>query len=384
MPYHKLPITRLRAEGLDLHQLVSSDCRSVVFPGPAEVRVFAPNGNGLAELGSGRLYTRQLTGAVSGRVVDPRVPEGLCGREAGTRVGHQKLPEEVSPRLRERAVLREAPGALHDGGKQLLVLRGHEGRAPCQHHVPQHPDRPQVAGFAIRRPVLVIATPEDLRGDVVRGAAALRHVVLVAALLREPEVGDLDLGQELGLVLEPGHVLRHGVHEQHVVGLQVAVGDALLVHVVQGGHEVRHQLGRHGLGVVLELRDHVEQVAPADQLQNDVQRRRGGHHLVEADDALVAQFAHDGDLRVEVLELRRGGLALVHDLHGKRLAALLVDALVHDREGPAPELLPELVDAIEGTGGCFWDGCHDSAQAHGHKAAQMHKPWKSIRGTEKK
>mmetsp|Transcript_64759 Transcript_64759/g.204473 ORF Transcript_64759/g.204473 Transcript_64759/m.204473 type:complete len:227 (+) Transcript_64759:481-1161(+) len=190
----------------------------------------------------------------------PRVPEHLGGCEPPRRVRDKKSLYQALARLRgplkARLLERHPPPRLH-------LVEGHVV-LPSQQRVQGHPHAPHVARCAVPQPPQrACAALQDLGRHEPDRAASLeaRGISIHPQFLGQSEVRELAGGE-----------VRWVIHED-VVGLHVAVHQALGVHEAQRGH----QLLEHGAGLCLgELLDVVQQlldVPPGHELQHE-------HHLV--------------------------------------------------------------------------------------------------------
>ena len=90
------------------------------------------------------------------------------------------------------------------------------------------------------------------------------------------------------------------------------------------------------------LGDLVEELAAADVLHDEVDLGLGDYDLEELDDVGVAHAAEDGDLALDVGdEAAFQDLLFVDHLDGHALVGLDVARVVHLREGPVPQELPD-------------------------------------------
>mmetsp|Transcript_22723 Transcript_22723/g.77302 ORF Transcript_22723/g.77302 Transcript_22723/m.77302 type:complete len:322 (+) Transcript_22723:16-981(+) len=243
------------------------------------------------------------------QVLEPRVAlhvAGACAAapEADVDVANQQLLDDV-PRLRGEA-RRGAVPELQDVGVDLLVRRVlvAERRHARAHLVDEHPQRPPVDSL------VVALAHDDLRGYVVGGAA---HGVRAALhLLREAVVHHLDVA--LGV-------------QQEVLGLEVAVHNVLLVHVLQHEQHARGVEPRVGLlepplGLHVEV---LEELAAVGELQEHVDAQAVLEGGDEAGAEGVRETVHQEALVAHVLLLLVAhDEALAEALERVRLARGLV------------------------------------------------------------
>mmetsp|Transcript_15708 Transcript_15708/g.41633 ORF Transcript_15708/g.41633 Transcript_15708/m.41633 type:complete len:289 (+) Transcript_15708:425-1291(+) len=227
-------------------------------------------------------------------VLDPLVIQGLLGSVAVTGVHLQEHADQNLGILRNVLPIRGIEGKVAQTHlrKHLGIGLAEEGRVATEHHVHDDADAPHVTE-------LVVLASKHLRGHVV-GCAGLcgQHL---AGLERagQAEVDDLD------------QVLLNGLlrHEEKVLGFEVAVAHVVLVHVVEGPHDLLHQDGGLHLREMARLDDAVEKLAARGELHDQVDVAVVLEGLVELDDVRVVHHLHDGDLLLEpvdVFHLRLG------------------------------------------------------------------------------
>mmetsp|Transcript_10321 Transcript_10321/g.26244 ORF Transcript_10321/g.26244 Transcript_10321/m.26244 type:complete len:266 (-) Transcript_10321:628-1425(-) len=198
-----------------------------------------------------------------------------------------------APRLPLKRVL-----AVHRGQGDLPIGLAPERQLPRQQHERDRPDTPHIDTLAVRH------VAQDLRGGVRDGSQRILHVGACDGA--QPEVRDL---HELDIAQG---VPRLG--DQHVLGLEVTVGDAVLV---QAPHP-QDQLAGHslcdGLGEppARELEQQLEQVAPVHFLHDQKNRHRRFKQVNQTNHVRVASNQlEDGNLRADVLPVlgfQRAGL----------------------------------------------------------------------------
>mmetsp|Transcript_12440 Transcript_12440/g.32960 ORF Transcript_12440/g.32960 Transcript_12440/m.32960 type:complete len:541 (+) Transcript_12440:91-1713(+) len=213
---------------------------------------------------------------------------------------------------------------------QRLLLGAPKERVLAREHVPQnHPARPHVDGRAVR------LLPQDLRRDKRGGAdhAAMQGVLLVV------EAGVERAGE--AEVCEHAMQGEGGALAEDVLGLEVAVDDAVVVQVLDAGDDLVHGLGGVLFGELgLHGKDIVERATVAEFHDNE--EIVGVFEDVEGlDEVGVLDGGGDVDLADDLLQLLRGELAAPHLLNGDDLAGLFVGALEDGPEGSAAELAGE-------------------------------------------
>ena len=217
---------------------------------------------------------------------------------------------------------------------RLQVRLAEEGVVPEEHDEHDEADAPHVDRLVVRLLVAAVAA-DELGREVVVGAA---HRVHLLPRLRD-EAAEAEVGDQ--------HVrLARLVGEQDVLGLEVAVDDAALVHVLEP-EEDRLDVVLHLLLVVhvALLGDPVHQLAARRELAHEDQRGRALVRVLELHDVLVAQRAQHAELahhRVVVLLVLLE--LLVEDLRREEAARLAVAHELHLRKVAAPDGLALLVD----------------------------------------
>mmetsp|Transcript_88888 Transcript_88888/g.252010 ORF Transcript_88888/g.252010 Transcript_88888/m.252010 type:complete len:512 (-) Transcript_88888:29-1564(-) len=272
-------------------------------------------------LEEGLLHRREAH--LGGGALDPAVLQRLLGSGPVARVALQKQSHQVLRGLGDvlPLVAAEAPAALrHLPDHVDLPLPG-ERRAAGEEDVHDHPAAPQVA-------LVVVPALQDLGRGVVRGAHRLGKVPPGLAAAREPEVDDLQ---------DVFAVDRALADQEEVLGLQVAVADVHLVHVVDGPEYVLHHDRGLDLGEVARLDDPVEELAAGAELHDQVEAPVVLERLVQLDDVRVVHQLHDGYLPLELLEVLH--LRLGDRLDGTGGARLLVPGLADGPVGALAELV---------------------------------------------
>lgn len=233
-----------------------------------------------------------LVAAVPAAVADDeRVLQGLVRRHAPRRVDGQAALDKVLGRVRDAAPVvdgGEAVVGVEDGLHLLKVAVAVEGGVAAQQKVRDDAQGPNVDGLAVARLL------EDLGGHVAGGAARRRqHVELFLVHdAGQAKVGD----EEVGVVF--------GGAEQQVFGLEVAVDDAVVVEVGDGGEGGAHQVGSVCLVVATLAADAVEELAAEGEVGDEVQVVHGLEVVDERQDVLVAHrdLFQDGDFVADLDE----------------------------------------------------------------------------------
>ena len=293
---------------------------------------------------------------------DEGMLQRLVGGDALLRVDGQAAADEVLGLGGDAAPVLDGGEAVvgaEDGLHLLEVGVAVEGGVAAQQEVGDDADGPQVDGLA------VAGLAEDLGRHVAGGAAGGGQDVELVLVhdAREPEVGD----EQVGVVL--------GRAEQQVLGLEVAVHDAVLVEVGNGRQHRADQVRRVRLVVRALAADAVEQLAAQRQVGDEVEVVHGLEVVDEREDVLVAHrdLSQHGDL---VANLRPCLLAtgvlppsraphasipcacslsyhvfparhepLIDHLGGIVPPGVDVDAFLDDRVGPGAQRLADLVAA---------------------------------------
>ena len=80
---------------------------------------------------------------------------------------------------------------------------------------------------------------------------------------------------------------------EHVFGLQVAVCDALAVHVFERGEQLERDILSHGLGEVAHLHDPVEELTAIHELHEEVELVVGLERVVALDHIRIVDLRQD-------------------------------------------------------------------------------------------
>ncbi len=274
-----------------------------------------------------------------------RAGEGLDGGEAIGAVSRQRPSQHLVDLGRDA---RRARPAGRGNRRDHLVQRGvHVGAGEGEAGGPGEPaearQRPLIAAVidGVLAPLGLLGRHELGRAEHgprngQLGGRRLQH-------LRQTEVDDLR-----------EHAAVGGVHQEHVVRLEIAVDDAGGVRLGQRRRhlvdDLHHRLRRqrpHALEARL-------QVLAFEEFHHDVRLPcRRGTEAEDVDDVRVIELA--GHLRLAPeprRQLRIGQELAVHDLHRHALAGPGVVALVDGPHGPLSEQPRQTVCAVEdGTGG---------------------------------
>ena len=246
-------------------------------------------------------------------------------------LGQQAPQEQLGAGGEVVGVVQRAPADLLE---ELLPVAAVEGGQAREHLVEEGAQGPPVHGAAVALAV------EDLGGEVLRRAAeavgaagGIRDALLGEAKVREPDVAA-------------------GI-QQDVLGLQIAVDDVEVVHVVDGQRDFGGVEARPGFGelpdlaqVEKQLKRGVSDESPvllatsADAgdahlpagtvIENEVQlvRRLKGH--VQSHDERVLDVAQDGAFRSGVFYLiALDDVVLLEYLQGKHFAAAFLSHEEH-------------------------------------------------------
>ena len=181
----------------------------------------------------------------------------------------------------------------------------------------------------------------------------IRPVVVPAA------VGDHPRDAEVGEPHRPGVEVLPLPGQQHVVGLEVPVEDAL---AVGGGEPVEHR-GHHGDGAVGRQRsavgEHVAQRPAVDEVHDDREPVALDDQVADGDDVGVAQAGQDRALTDEPTDqVLVGGVLLAQQLGRDHLVGPTVDGLPDLARGATAQPLDEPVGRSQGLVEAF--GVHAS------------------------
>ena len=183
---------------------------------------------------------------------------------------------------------------------------------------------------------------EDLLGRHVRGRPDARaghgQVVVVVLVARDAEI------HQLHAALARDHDVR---------GLDVAVDDAAVVHVIEGARDLHRDDRGDVVGQAAAALEQVIQVDAADVLHHDEERAPLAMEVVDMDDVFVLEAGQGAGLALEA-----GGQLLVRAdrglerLDGHHPVELLLDGAVDDGHSAGRHLLhnPAISDSFEHLG----------------------------------
>mmetsp|Transcript_70821 Transcript_70821/g.200653 ORF Transcript_70821/g.200653 Transcript_70821/m.200653 type:complete len:276 (+) Transcript_70821:558-1385(+) len=256
-----------------------------------------------------------------GMVHDPDMLQSLGSGTPSAGVSLQELPDELLRVLGDQVpVLREERelASLHEP-QHLRVVLAVEGRVAAQDHVHDHAAAPEVAR-------VVVLPVENLRGHVERRPC-----------LRLEELAGLVGGGETKVnELEP--IAPYGVilgREEEILGLQVPVGHALAMHVVDRAEDLLHGNARVRLAEVPLLDDPVKQLSAVANLHHQVDLVVVLERLKEPNDIGVIHGCVDVHLVDEGIHL--GDRGLLDNLHRAAHASLLALRPAHCAEGTSAD-----------------------------------------------
>ena len=231
-----------------------------------------------------------------------------------------------------------------------------EGRLAGQQLVDHHPQRVEVRTGVGRLAV-------DLFGRQVLDGA--RH--------RAFGLADVGVGEGVSQS-EVGNLHRAIRGDQDVLGLDVAVDDAVAVGMVQGCQHLEGDLGHLGRLQPAVLQQHRPEVRPPDELHDHEIRAVGGAPVVHVDDVGVVQHGGGPGLPAEAIdEAPVAGELLMQHLEGhfsRQHSVVSAVDLTHAAGGDAGD---DLVSAVDGGFGdcqlCAFPGRRDSRPILGRGSA---------------
>lgn len=205
-------------------------------------------------------------------------------------VALQEIHDEALCVRRDRHVRRERVLVLENSLVGGLHVLGLVRRLADQERVQNDSHAPDI-DFK-RVPPFGLVALNDFGGDVVRRAAdGLSLLVLVVDPSCQSQVPHLDV-QLL-------------IYEQ-VSQLQVTVDHVVLVHVLDGKKELRHEVGRLGLGEPLAALDHLVHALVVTQFQQYVAVLAIFEEVLELAHVLVLQHSMDLDFRLQLQRQEKG------------------------------------------------------------------------------
>lgn len=268
--------------------------------------------------GVGEMDTLQLLA-----LGDPGVGQGLLDSETTGGVWLQQVGDKVLGLVGDGGPVRsrEAIVATGDLVEQLVVVGAPEGWEAAQHDVDDDTGGPHVAGHAVRG--VVLHAVDQLGGQVAGGADGMvDELGTRSELLGEAKVGQQDVG------------IVGVVGQQQVFGLQIAVDDVEVVHVLDAHQHLSGEFGGVALGEALQLGDAVQQLATRDLLQHQEPVGVVLVDVVQLHDVLVQPDGLvDADLRAGHFQCHGVPKVLLHDLDGPLHASRPLRARPHFREG---------------------------------------------------
>ena len=308
---------------------IGSDAVTRKGPDGSARAVFAP-----LRKGSAAVTVRVLNGDGAARQTGDvlralGVPHGLalvvCDRllfDSGAIDDLLEARRQVGP---DRAQARRL--VVEDLVDQARVRRPGEGQAPGEQVVEHDPEGVDVGLVGERLLLQLLRRHEGGRPDVDEiGAGCVGEH-------RDPEIGDFDLE------------IRG---DQDVGGLDVAMDDAVPVHVLQGAADLEDHLD-HFIGRQKVLRRRVVcERLPADVLHHDVAQRLLDRHVEQLDDVGVAELADQRGLVQEeraVAPLQSRGAGLRERLDGDVAPGEGIFREIDDARGAEAQLLDDVVFA---------------------------------------
>jgi hypothetical protein len=240
--------------------------------------------------------------------------------EAGVGIFRQQALQEALKRRRDG--LRELYWVSHNLLDQRVDVVGVKRRLTVVQLVENAAEGPEVGGVGIR---LLL---NQLGGHVQRGALNAReHHRVVAHRPSEAEVGELH-----------GPVAAH----QNVLGLHVAVNDALAVEVLQGQNELFGDRANLLLRKALVVLKHLEEFSLC-VLHHHYELRLSFEGVQQQHDVIVVQLCQDVDFLPKTPQLLFV-LALLDDkLHGNHEACPFAPGAVHLAEAALADKLDNVV-----------------------------------------
>lgn len=316
-----------------------------------KLRLLVASAGHLSLLGGGDSLSVFLL--AHGQIVEPGVLQGVCGGDAHLGAELEHAVEEVEADLvdlgqDQAEILGGVDGEvalvlweLGDAGPRALRGRAHQaedllqlvlvGGAGEQRAARVHLGHDAAGGPDVDAGVVGAAAEQDVRGAVPQGDDLVGEGVDGDAKgAGEAKVGELELAARV---------------DEQVLGLEVAVQDAVVVAEGDAAHQLVHE-GLDGGGVEgasIAARVHVALQVLVHELEDEHELVLGVNDVVQQDNVLVAQLLHERDLA----DGRRGRALLrveVDLLEGDQLARLAVAALEDGGIGALAQLL-QLLEA---------------------------------------
>mmetsp|Transcript_11380 Transcript_11380/g.32665 ORF Transcript_11380/g.32665 Transcript_11380/m.32665 type:complete len:401 (+) Transcript_11380:1273-2475(+) len=259
--------------------------------------------------------------------------QGFFGTETARRVDLQHARDHVLGGLRDFAPVPIVELVISSNDElRQLIRRSLKRRVTAQQDVGDNTDGPHIAHLAVP----LHLTIEDLGGDVLRRSTECTQGIDSAHLLRETEIGNLD-----------AHVVV-GSHEQKIFGLDITMGDMLLVAVVNGLEQSLAHASSFTFGVDLLINDTGEQVASL-HFFHDHEAMILLHEYIEQSNDVRSTTQH---LQCRNFILQRRFTTVLQTrqydfLDGVRLRGAFVRALVHECVSSLSQLGTNLVKLIK-------------------------------------
>ena len=137
---------------------------------------------------------------------------------------------------------------------------------------------------------------------------------------------------------------RVPAHTHTHTWLQVTMGNALTVTIVDAGHQLLEEFTSNVLRESLCLNDTIKQLTTSDQLQYDINVFAALEHLSHADDVILLQNLHDGNLSLELsFHILLSNHFSVDNLDGVGLVGGGIDGVLDLAERTTTQRLSQLV-----------------------------------------
>ena len=280
-------------------------------------------------------------------------------RVAAVRVPSERLETHALELGRDVAVRSALPRALQRVG-QVLGDRRERALALERHHAGEHPVEQAAQRIHIRSRVQLF-TPRLLGRHVLGGSAHEAGHGDGGALgldqLRDAEVAHL-------------HTLATLMvgHDHHVLGLEVAVDDPLVVRLLEREEHLMEDRYDAARRERVLLQEELQQIGPVEQLHRQIEHPVARPSEVEdAHGVGVREPAGHSRLPMEaLLDLRVGGHVLVEHLHGDLVVEPLLVRRVDDPHGTLAQDCRECVTLGDGLAD---ERVHRLPRIHGHGGA---------------